>query len=162
MPATGITVVIDAYQLVPGFVYHILESHGIPIDYVSYGWTPHIRHCLAKQSCRMSIEKDWIPLLQRLHDDSIMERIAGCTKTTPKEQMLANKCQLWMRVITIANLASLTDEQYPLNNSRNNGEQHPYQVLRDQNSLNPSRPTGVHSGNAYDPLHYHQSMTNVG
>jgi len=43
-----------------------------------------------------------------------MEHIAGCMMTTPKEHILANKCQTWMGVITIADLASINEQAIPM------------------------------------------------
>ena len=75
---------------------------------------PHTQQCLKKFSGSISIGKPLSPLLQRLHDDYTMEHITGCTKTTPKEWLLDNKCRLWMRVITIADLASINGRTIPI------------------------------------------------
>ena len=104
--------------MVSDFVCHFMESPKIPIDYVSRGWISHIQRHLEKRSGSLSIEKAWSPLLQGMHDDTIMEQIAGCTMTTPREQLLANKCRIWIIVITIADLASLSGREIPIEQSR--------------------------------------------
>ena len=44
--AIDIIVILDAYQLVSGFVCHVLESPNITIDYVSCGWIPTLDNVL--------------------------------------------------------------------------------------------------------------------
>ena len=40
-----------------------------------------------------------------------MEQIAGCPIITPKEQLLANECQIRMKVVTKADLAELNGRE---------------------------------------------------
>ena len=78
----------------------------MPIDYGDRGWIPHIRHQLTILGGSMAVGNTWSTSLQRKDDDSILEGITDCKLLTRKGRILANECRLWMRVITIADLAS--------------------------------------------------------
>ena len=87
----------------------------MPIDYGDRGWIPHIRHQLTILGRSMAVENAWIPSLQRNDDDSIPKMIAYCKFLTRKERILANGCQLWLKIVTIADLASINGCGIPFN-----------------------------------------------
>ena len=54
--AKDIHAILNAYQLVSGFVCHIFESPHIPIAYLPTGWLPHLRDRLCKLGGNILIE----------------------------------------------------------------------------------------------------------
>ena len=105
--ANDILTVLDAYQQVSGFVSPVFEAVEQDIDYLANGWIPHLRTGLRRLKGRISIEQAWQPKLQRLHDDSIMEVIAAKAAVTKRIRLLANECRIWLRVTTIADIATV-------------------------------------------------------
>ena len=55
----------------------------------------------------MLVEDAWKPHSQRMEDDSIMELIAANTTLSPNDKLLASECRLWLRVITISDIADV-------------------------------------------------------
>ena len=53
------------------------------------------------------IENVWVPAHQRLKDASIMSRFAQVKGATEHKLRIANECRLFLRVITIAELANV-------------------------------------------------------
>ena len=82
-----------------------MEMHLLEPDHIL-----HIHERLRNIGGRMWMENTWIPCKQRDHDKSIMK----CFMNTPKRRrltkgriILANKVRLlWLKVITVANLAN--------------------------------------------------------
>ena len=124
---------LQTLQLATGFVTPVMEDTTAVISYVSNGWLLHIRSRLGALNGSIWIEKAWQPALQRLGDESIMEKI-NALPYPPSVLRKANECRLWLRVITIAELASLNGKTVPMD--RLQGK------WRAQSSLHwPNQPT---------------------
>ena len=54
---------LDAYQLASSFVTQVMMIPEIGIEYLSFGWVPHLRKCLSVLDGRISIKKAWAPTL---------------------------------------------------------------------------------------------------
>ena len=104
--ARDMLTVIDAYQLVSGFITPVLRSPAIPIDYVGQGLIAHLRDRLRALDGQLAVEKAWQPSLQRVGDDSIMEPIAASKTIKRIERKLANECRLWLRVPCLSDLTT--------------------------------------------------------
>ena len=105
--AKDIRTILNAYQRVFGFACHVFESPDIPITYLPTGWLPHIRGQLCALDRGILIKDAWKPHLQRLNDESSMEVIAANTEPTPTEKLPANVCWMWLRIITISDIADM-------------------------------------------------------
>jgi hypothetical protein len=68
------------------------------------------------------IEEAWRYPLQRQGDCSIMERFASNPNITPMMLVYANEFRIWMRVISLAHLASVDGKCIPIDRIRNNSE----------------------------------------
>ena len=55
---------LDAYQLASSFVTQVMMIPEIGIEYLSFGWVPHLRKCLSVLDGTISIKKAWTPKLQ--------------------------------------------------------------------------------------------------
>ena len=97
---------LDALQIASGFVSPILSNTTKVITYLGRGLLLHIRHRLGALDGSIWVERAWQPALQRLHDSSMMEEFLSLP-ITPRLLLLANECRIWLRVITIAELANI-------------------------------------------------------
>ena len=104
--ANDILTVLDAYQLLSGFVTPVLTAPAIVITYTPQGLITHIRSRLNALSGELHIEKAWTPKLQRKEDDSIMERVSANNELSKTEKRLTNELRIYKRVICISDLAS--------------------------------------------------------
>ena len=86
--ATNILVIFDDYQLVSGFVCHVLESPDIPINYIDQGWIPHICRQLATMGGSMAVKHVLIPSPQLKGNNSIIEILADCKLLTKRDRLL--------------------------------------------------------------------------
>jgi hypothetical protein len=118
--ARDIITVLDAFQLVSGFVTPVLSSPAIPIDYGGRGLIPQVRDRLRALDGRIEVEKAWQPCLQRVNDDSIMENFAACKHTTALEVQRASETRIWLRVTCTSDLDDISGRRIPW--ERLNGE----------------------------------------
>ena len=105
--AKDIRTVLNAFQLVSGLICHVFESLDIPITYLPTGWLPRIHNRLCVRGGSILIKDACKPHSQQLEDDSITEVIVANTVLTPNEKLLANECRMWLRVITISDIADM-------------------------------------------------------
>ena len=116
--AKDIHTVLNAFQLVSGFVCHIFESPDIPTTYLLPGWLPHICDRLRVLCGSIQIEDAWNPHLQQLHGDYIMEVIATNMMLTPNGKLLANECRMWLGVITVFGIADIDGQSIQIRQLR--------------------------------------------
>jgi hypothetical protein len=93
----------------------ILEDTKTWTPYIKEGLIRHIRDRLAYLDGSIAIEDAWCPKLQRDGDVSIMQALSRLPRVTKGELKKANLCRKWMRVITIAELASIDGKYIPAN-----------------------------------------------
>eukprot|EP00956_Cyclotella_meneghiniana_P045670 scaffold379703_cov116-Cyclotella_meneghiniana.AAC.1 len=79
------------------------------------GLIRHIRDRLDYFNGSISIKNAWCPTLQRKKDVSIMKSLSRLPGVTKGELKKANLCRKWMRVITLAELASIDGKYIPAN-----------------------------------------------
>ena len=96
---------LDNIQLNVGFVTPIMEDTRPGMDDVDQGLLVSLRGRMREIKATMWIEKAWAPKLQRENDGAIMERFAGIRGDAPGELKKVNAVRLYLRVITIADLA---------------------------------------------------------
>jgi hypothetical protein len=118
--AQDIKIVISQAQLDSGLTEPILEEMKTWTPYIEEGLIRHIRERLAYLKGSIAIEDVWCPSLQRKGDTSIMQSLSRLPSVTKGELKKANLCRKWMRVITLAELASLDGRYIPAN--RFNGQ----------------------------------------
>jgi hypothetical protein len=78
-------VTMDSVQMCSGFTRPILEYTQDPITYVESGYILHLRNRLSALSASLWIEDTWSPKLQRVGDESIMERFIPIPNITRAE-----------------------------------------------------------------------------
>ena len=101
-------ILLSAAQLTSGLTVPILDDVDIELPYLEEGVISHLRSTLKKLHGSIHIENVWTPQLQREGDRSLMEAFAQHEpKIQPGYLKAANTCQLFVRVVTIAELANI-------------------------------------------------------
>ncbi|KAL3802447.1 hypothetical protein ACHAWO_004749 [Cyclotella atomus] len=118
--AKDIRIVITQAQLDSGLVEPILEETKTPTPYLEVGLIRHLRERLNYLNGKLAVENLWCPHLQRERDISIMQALSRLPGVTPGELKKVNLCRKWLRVITLAEIASIDGTKIPAN--RMNGK----------------------------------------
>ena len=105
--ANDFLVALDSVQLCSGFVEPILEAVDDAIDYLSPSYIISLRTRLREMKAYVWIEKSWTPKLQREGDRSIMQVFVQCPTISRAMLRQANAVRLYLRVVTIADLADV-------------------------------------------------------
>ena len=104
--ANNILVTLDHIQLISGFATPILKNTTPPIRYINNSFLISLRERLAEMNGSLWIETACTPPLQQENDASIMERFAKIPGITTGILKKANIVWIYLRVITIADLAN--------------------------------------------------------
>ena len=104
--ANDFIVTLDNKQIESGFVSPILDETALPIEYIDSGWISGLRNRLRSFSAGIWVEDAWQPKLQREHDRSLMEEFSQLHGITKHQLRKVNGVRLYLRVITIADLAN--------------------------------------------------------
>ena len=99
-----ILVTLDNIQLAAGFIQPILDDTRRRLDYIDQGWLTSIRKRLGETDLTIWIEDARCPELQRVNDAAIMKLFADVPGATLRELDKCNQVQLYLRVITIADI----------------------------------------------------------
>ena len=105
--ANDFLVALDSVQMCSGFVEPILESVADAIEYLSPSYIINLRTRLREMKAYVWIEKSWTPKLQREGDMSIMQAFTQCSTISRAMLKQANAVRLYLRVVTIADLADV-------------------------------------------------------
>ncbi|KAL7532592.1 hypothetical protein ACHAWF_004182 [Thalassiosira exigua] len=103
---------LDWAQIRSGYVQPILEATSGHLDYIGRGFITYMRRNLDEMDASLWIEKAWTPKLQREGDKSIMERFSQISSTRRQLEKL-NAVRLYLRVVTVADLADPTGRYIP-------------------------------------------------
>ena len=96
---------LDCIQVRCGFTSPILDSVQAKIEYMGPSLILDIRSRLSEMDGQLWVEDAWQPSHQRVGDHSIMERFLKIPGVTAGQLEKANEVRLYLRVITIADLA---------------------------------------------------------
>jgi hypothetical protein len=105
--ATDIRIVLSRVQLYSGLCTPFLEDCSIKLRHMEDGWILHLRQRLAHLNGSIWVEEAWTPKLQRVGDISIMEALTNLSDVTTGELIAANNCRMYLRVITLSDIATL-------------------------------------------------------
>jgi hypothetical protein len=100
----------------------VLESTSPEIKYVGRGWLVNLREMLHCYGMTVWIEKAWRFPLQRQGDCALMERFASNPHITLLMLIYANEFRIWLRVVSLAQLASIDGKCIPIDKIRNESE----------------------------------------
>ena len=103
--ANDFLVTLDSVQMCSGFTTPILETTTEPISYLSPSYIIDLRRRMSEMKAFLWIEDVWAPKLQREGDASLMQRFLQCPQISRAMLRQANAVRLYLRVVTIADLA---------------------------------------------------------
>ena len=89
--------------------YPNFNSKRASLAHSETGWLLHIQQRLCDLNAHIEIEDAWTPLPQCLNDQSLMEvfcRMRQQKGTSDSKLHQVNRVRIWLRVITIAELAN--------------------------------------------------------
>lgn len=111
--ANDIVVTLDSLQLASGLSRPLMEYPTAEVNYLGDSYFLHIRSQLAEINASLWIEDVWRPTPHREHDAFLMDqfiRIPGITRADLKQ---ANAVRMYLRVLTIADMADPSGEFIP-------------------------------------------------
>ena len=111
--ANDLLVTLDNIQMTSGFVEPIMEDNTLKLEYVDQGHLVKLRERMREYDASLWIEDAWSPKLQRECDESIMKVISTLTGITKGMLKKVNAVRLYLRVITIADLADASGSYVP-------------------------------------------------
>jgi len=111
--ANDLLVTLDNIQLDTGQVKPILWDTRRKIEYVDKGLLISLRNRMCEIGAQLWIESAWTPPLQREKDASIMEAFMEIKGIKRWELEAANRVRLYLRVVTIADLANVKGDFIP-------------------------------------------------
>ena len=109
-------ILIQTAQLESGMTTPILDDTIPRLPYMEPGHIMHLRDRLRElDGSILVIEDIWYPTLQRERDESIMGKLAQLPGISKRELEHANQCRKYIKVITIAEMASICGRYIPPN-----------------------------------------------
>ena len=111
--ANDIIVTLDSIQLNAGLSSPILEDVAQPITYLGHSYFLSLRQRMAEIQASLWIEGIWHPQHQREGDRFLMDYFIRIPGITTAELRKANAVRLYMRVLTISDLADPTGHFIP-------------------------------------------------
>lgn len=100
-------VTLDSVQLCSGYITPLFEDTTLPVTYLEPSYIIGLRSRLFTIDASLWIEKSWVPALQRDGDESLMAKFVTLPFITRAALRQANAVRLYLRVITIADLADV-------------------------------------------------------
>ena len=95
-------------QLRTGLMKPIFNSMGTKIECMGNYFMISLRNRMEEIGATFWLEKAWVPKLQLKRDESLMERFVATRGINVPMLQRANQVRLWLRVITIADLAHVS------------------------------------------------------
>lgn len=111
--ANAFLVTLDLVQMCSGFTDPIFETTAGKIEYLQPSYILALRHRLYEMDAFLWIEKKWTPRLQRRNDTSLMQTFLACPQISRAMLKRANAVRLYLRVVTIADLADVGGTYIP-------------------------------------------------
>ena len=115
-----ILIVLSAIQLVLGLCEPIFEDVNTDVSYVGKSWLLQLQGRLCAMKGQMWVEHQWSPYLQRFHNQSLMKEFSNIDGITIGKLDRANHCRMYIKCITISDLAHVSGVHIPGN--RMNGK----------------------------------------
>ena len=96
------------WQMVAGVSFPLLERPKVPLPHFTSEskLIASIRNYLADVNATIELDKSYIPLLQREHDQHIMDAVINSGKFSTTEIKYINLCRLYLQVVTVSDLAT--------------------------------------------------------
>ena len=77
-------------------------------------WLSSVHMYLRKLSCRIELDKTYVPNTQRINDHHIMDLVIQSQMFAPKEVRLLNYCRMYLQVVTLSDITNATGQDLDL------------------------------------------------
>ena len=91
-------------QLHTGVSFSLLANVTTVIPHMVTRWLPSLRTFLATIHGTISLDKTYVPPIQRTHDEYIMDTILQSEAFTTAQIKILNYCRLYLQVVTVSDL----------------------------------------------------------
>ena len=108
-------IVLSALQIVSGLCEPIMEKVETNLGCMGISWFCHHWKRLQAMNSKMWINHQVLPLLQQSNAISLMKAFSKIAGTKIRRLEMANCCRIYLRIITIADLANERGGQIPGN-----------------------------------------------
>ena len=71
-------------------------------------WLSSVRTYLCTLSCRIEMDKQYIPNIERIHDHHIMDMVIQSQQFIPKDIRLINYCRMYLQAVTLSDITDVT------------------------------------------------------
>jgi hypothetical protein len=103
-----ITILLEAIQMEAGIEKPILEDNH-PLQYIEWGWIPSIRDFLYHLDAQITNTTTGLPIY-RVNDSLIMDSQV-IRELSRKEQILVNRCRLFLQIENISDITNAEGKQ---------------------------------------------------
>ena len=97
---------VETVQLLAGISKHIFQDTQ-HLPYLPTGWVTSLREFLDYSEAAIDITDPWIPPLQRVDDDYLMEKVM-LYYWTKAEMMKFQMCRLYLQVYSLADIIEVS------------------------------------------------------
>ena len=111
--ANDVIVTLDTLQLASGQSRPLMEYADTQVNYLRNSFFLHLRSQLSDINASLWIEDVWRPQIHRDHDEFIMDQFVKIPGITRAELRQANAVRLYLRILTIADIADPSGEFIP-------------------------------------------------
>jgi hypothetical protein len=111
--ANDLLVTLNNFQLISDLILPVLEFTSPLTDYIEDGFLQSLCHQLHKMQASLWVENAWTPSLQQVGDESLMAWFSTIPGIKLAHLRQANTVQLYLQVITIADLCNPTGLYIP-------------------------------------------------
>ena len=111
--ANNFLTTLNNIQLVSRLTTHALDNMNVSLDYMDPGWIIALCAQMREIGASLWIEDAWATDLQQEGDSSIMETLSNLSWMTPLQLRRENTMRLYMKVITVLDLADPTGQFIP-------------------------------------------------
>ncbi len=91
-------------QLHTGVGLSLLDNVTTVIPYMATRWLPSLRTFIASINSTIQLDRNYVPPIQRVHDEYIMDTLLQSGAFTVAQIKTLNYCQLYLQVVTVSDI----------------------------------------------------------
>jgi hypothetical protein len=91
-------------QLNTGVGFSLLDNVTTVIPHLATRWLPSLRTFLASINGTIQLDRTYVPPIQRVHDEYIMDTILWSEAFTIAQINILNYCRLYLQVVTVSDI----------------------------------------------------------
>ena len=98
-------------QLHTGVSFSLLDNVTTVIPHTATRWLPSLRTFLASINGTIQLDRNYVPPMQRVHDEYIMDTILRSAAFTNDQIKIINYCRLYLQVVTVSDICHANGTQ---------------------------------------------------